>query len=55
MLVPNLPINAVGKIDRNALPAPIWSKPKKAEGAARDMTPMESKLCIIITRILGYL
>jgi acyl carrier protein len=48
-----MPLNAVGKIDRRALPPPDQDRPEVAQDYVAPRTPVEEELAGIVAQVLG--
>lgn len=53
VLLEKMPLLANGKLDRNALPAPDWSRRELDQNFVAPRTPLEEKLASIWSRVLG--
>lgn len=51
--LPAMPVNAVGKVDRHALPAPDRSRPEMKQPYVAPRSPVEEELADIVARVLG--
>jgi amino acid adenylation domain-containing protein len=51
--LPAMPVNAVGKVDRHALPAPDRSRPEMKQPYLAPRSPVEEELADIVAKVLG--
>jgi amino acid adenylation domain-containing protein len=53
MLLSAMPVNSVGKVDRNALPVPDRSRPDVKQAYVPPRTPIEEELAGVVAQVLG--